>query len=114
MSSVLFDVPGPRAVARNRIIGAVTILVVLAVLGWVVWRLYATGQFSAEKWNIFTYSAVWVRFGRGCSARSPPSRSPVSVRSCWASSSASAASPSTPGCGNRCGGSSRSCGRSPS
>ncbi|KAA0959378.1 amino acid ABC transporter permease [Microbacterium sp. ANT_H45B] len=65
MSSVLFDVPGPRAIARNRLIGVATILVVLAVLGWVVWRLIATGQFSAEKWNIFTFSAVWVRFGEG-------------------------------------------------
>ncbi|WP_336641894.1 amino acid ABC transporter permease [Microbacterium sp. USHLN272] len=65
MSSVLFDVPGPRAIARNRLIGVATVLVVLAVLGWVVWRLFATGQFSAEKWNIFSYSAVWVRFGEG-------------------------------------------------
>jgi len=65
MSSVLFDVPGPRAVARNRLIGVATVLVVLAVLGWVVWRLFATGQFSAEKWNIFTFSAVWIRFGEG-------------------------------------------------
>ncbi|MFF7293530.1 amino acid ABC transporter permease [Microbacterium sp. NPDC008134] len=65
MSSVLFDVPGPRAIARNRLIGVATVLVVLAVLGWVVWRLFATGQFTAEKWNIFTFSAVWVRFGEG-------------------------------------------------
>ncbi|WP_448720748.1 amino acid ABC transporter permease [Microbacterium natoriense] len=65
MSSVLFDVPGPKAIARNRLIGILTVLVVLAVLGWVVWRLYATGQFTAEKWNIFTFSAVWVRFGQG-------------------------------------------------
>ncbi|WP_341941760.1 amino acid ABC transporter permease [Microbacterium sp. LWH10-1.2] len=65
MSSVLFDVPGPRAIARNRIIGVLTVLVVLAALGWVTWRLYVTGQFSAEKWNIFTFSAVWVRFGQG-------------------------------------------------
>ena len=65
MSSVLFDVPGPKAIARNRLIGILTVLVVLAVLGWVVWRLYATGQYTAEKWNIFTFSAVWVRFGQG-------------------------------------------------
>lgn len=65
MSSVLFDVPGPRAIARNRLIGVATVLVVLAVLAWVVWRLFATGQFTAEKWNIFTFSAVWVRFGEG-------------------------------------------------
>lgn len=65
MSSVLFDVPGPKAIARNRLIGILAVLVVLAVLGWVVWRLYATGQFTAEKWNIFSFSAVWVRFGQG-------------------------------------------------
>lgn len=65
MSSVLFDVPGPKAIARNRIIGAVTVLVVLAILAWVLWRLYATGQFTAAKWNIFTFSTVWVRFGQG-------------------------------------------------
>lgn len=68
MSSVLFDVPGPRAIVRNRLIGVATVLVVLAVLGWVVWRLFATGQFTAEKWNIFTFSAVWVRFGEGLMA----------------------------------------------
>ena len=44
--SVLYDVPGPRAIARNRIIGVVTILVVLAFIGWVVWRLYDTGHLS--------------------------------------------------------------------
>ena len=65
MSSVLFDVPGPRAVARNRLLGVLTVVLVLAVLGWVVWRLFATGQFTAEKWNIFTFSAVWTRFGQG-------------------------------------------------
>ncbi|MFT4157488.1 MAG: amino acid ABC transporter permease [Microbacterium sp.] len=45
--------------------GINTVVVVLAVLGWVVWRLAATGQFTAVKWNIFTYSAVWARFGEG-------------------------------------------------
>ena len=60
--SVLYDVPGPRAVVRNRIIGAVTILVVLLFLGWVVWRFYDTGQLSPEKWELFSYSAIWMLF----------------------------------------------------
>lgn len=63
--SVLYDVPGPRAVARNRIIGAITILVVLAFIGWVVWRLYETGQLSPEKWAIFTYTRIWELIGQG-------------------------------------------------
>ncbi|WP_106813616.1 amino acid ABC transporter permease [Microbacterium timonense] len=64
-SSVLYDVPGPRAVVRNRIIGAITILVVLLFLGWVIWRLYETGQLSPEKWSIFTYTRIWEIIGEG-------------------------------------------------
>lgn len=63
MSSVLYDVPGPRAIARNRVIGVLTVLLVAAVLGFVLWRLYDTGQFSAEKWQAFTYTNVWVNIG---------------------------------------------------
>ncbi|MFT4212031.1 MAG: amino acid ABC transporter permease, partial [Microbacterium sp.] len=60
--SVLYDAPGPRAVLRNRVLGAVTVLVVAGALGWVVWRLAATGQFSAEKWEIFGYTTIWAQF----------------------------------------------------
>ena len=64
MTSVLYDVPGPRAVRRNRIIGIATVLLVLVVLGFIAWRFYITGQFSAEKWYIFTFSNVWLSFGK--------------------------------------------------
>lgn len=62
-SSVLYDVPGPRAIARNRVLGVVTVLVVVAVAGFILWRLYDTGQFTAEKWYAFTFTNVWVQFG---------------------------------------------------
>lgn len=60
--SVLYDAPGPRAVARNRILGVVTVVVVAAMLGWVIWRFAGSGQFTAEKWEIFSYGAIWVQF----------------------------------------------------
>ncbi|WP_243076731.1 amino acid ABC transporter permease [Microbacterium sp. SS28] len=63
MSSVLYDVPGPRAVVRNRILGIVTILVVLVLVGFVVYRFWVTGQFSAEKWYAFTFVRIWEQFG---------------------------------------------------
>lgn len=63
MSSVLYDVPGPRAIARNRILGVITVLVVAAILGFFLWRLIDTGQFTAEKWAAFTYTNVWVQLG---------------------------------------------------
>lgn len=59
MSSVLYDVAGPRARARNRVLGVATVLGVAAVVGFVIYRLSLTGQFSAEKWEVFSYSAVW-------------------------------------------------------
>jgi glutamate transport system permease protein len=63
MTSVLYDVPGPRAIARNRILGVITVLVVAAIVGFFVWRLAVTGQFSAEKWAAFTYTNVWLQIG---------------------------------------------------
>jgi glutamate transport system permease protein len=58
MSSLLFDIPGPRARTRHRIIGAVTALVLLAVLGWAMWRLYQNNQFESEKWEPFVTPAI--------------------------------------------------------
>ncbi|GAA1987092.1 amino acid ABC transporter permease [Microbacterium pumilum] len=63
MTSVLYDVPGPRAIIRNRILGVITVVVVAAILGAILWRLIDTGQFSAEKWEAFTYTNVWVQLG---------------------------------------------------
>ncbi len=59
--SVLYDVPGPRAVLRNRILSVITVLVILAVIAWLVWRLWATGQLTASKWEAFTYTQVWLQ-----------------------------------------------------
>lgn len=60
MSSVLYDVPGPRAIARNRVLAVLTIAVVVIAVGFVVYRLVETGQFSEAKWYVFTFSNVWM------------------------------------------------------
>lgn len=61
MTSVLYDVPGPRAIARNRILGIITVIVVIGVAAFLLWRLFATGQFTAAKWEAFTYPYVWTQ-----------------------------------------------------
>ena len=61
MSSVLFDVPGPKAILRHRLLGVLTVVVVLAILGFIFWRLFATGQFAATKWQLFTFPLVHQR-----------------------------------------------------
>jgi glutamate transport system permease protein len=57
--SVLFDIPGPRARIRNRLISAVTaVLVVLAV--WLVYSgLSGKGQLTSTKWEPFLTGNLW-------------------------------------------------------
>jgi glutamate transport system permease protein len=57
--SVLFDAPGPRARARNRVFNAVTALVIALVI-WVVYsQLNSKGQLTAAKWEPFLTANLW-------------------------------------------------------
>ncbi|GAA1689372.1 glutamate ABC transporter permease [Mycolicibacterium murale] len=58
-SSVLFDVPGPRARLRNHIITGITV-VVLGVIAWLVYsRFSERGQLTAAKWEPFLTANLW-------------------------------------------------------
>lgn len=58
-STVLYDAPGPRAIARNWIISAITVLVLAAMVWVVVAKLTEKGQLTAAKWQPFTTSDLW-------------------------------------------------------
>ncbi|GAA2631285.1 amino acid ABC transporter permease [Dactylosporangium fulvum] len=58
MTNVLYDLPGPKARLRNRIIGVVSALAILALLGYIVYRFNETGQFESIKWQQFQYTAI--------------------------------------------------------
>jgi glutamate transport system permease protein len=53
MTSVLFDVPGPVSRRRYRLYSVLGTLLLVVVLGLVVWRMYATGQFAYRLWEPF-------------------------------------------------------------
>ena len=58
-ASVLFDAPGPRARVRNRVITAVTVVVV-ALIAWAVYsKLSEKGQLTAAKWEPFLTGNLW-------------------------------------------------------
>ncbi len=61
-ASVLFDHPGPKARARHRAIAAVSVIGFLVVLGYVVARFAAKGNFAAEKWLPFTSAELWINY----------------------------------------------------
>ncbi|MEV4615345.1 amino acid ABC transporter permease [Kitasatospora sp. NPDC049258] len=64
-ASALHDAPGPRALARHRRYGLIALLAIAAVLGWVVYMLVHTHQFTAEKWRPFEYRGVQELLLRG-------------------------------------------------
>ncbi len=61
-SSVLFDIPGPRARFRYHLATAATVAVI-AFVAWVVYsKLDTAGQLTAEKWEPFVTGNLWTTY----------------------------------------------------
>lgn len=52
-TNVLFDAPGPRTRRRHALYSALSILGILALIAWWLWRLDQNGQLAYEKWEAF-------------------------------------------------------------
>ncbi|PWB98210.1 amino acid ABC transporter permease [Homoserinimonas hongtaonis] len=57
-TQALFDVLGPRGRRKSAIAGTITIGAVVAIIAFVVIQLARSGQFSAAKWQVFTFPLV--------------------------------------------------------
>ncbi|GGN20719.1 amino acid ABC transporter permease [Lentzea pudingi] len=58
MSMVLFDVPGPKARVRHKILAVAGIAVALAAVAYVVMRFIATEQFTARRLDWINYKQI--------------------------------------------------------
>ena len=68
MSSVLYDVPGPKA-RRVSLIGSVVgSLLIVGLLAWIISTLAQQGIFEGRRWAIFTRADVWTLLGNGIGA----------------------------------------------
>lgn len=77
-ATVLYDAPGPKARRRSKLISVVGILVLLALLGWVIYRL-AIPQVAANgaetppildpvRWTPVAEPLIWVQLAKGVGA----------------------------------------------
>ncbi len=65
MSSVLYDVPGPKA-RRISLIGSIIGIVAIAgLLAWAISILAQQGIFEAKRWEVFQIPDVWALIGNG-------------------------------------------------
>jgi glutamate transport system permease protein len=65
MSSVLYDVPGPKA-RRVSLIGSIIgVAAIAGLLWWAVSILAQQGIFEPERWAVFQIPDVWVLIGNG-------------------------------------------------
>ncbi|MEV8019824.1 hypothetical protein AB0O76_26425 [Streptomyces sp. NPDC086554] len=58
-STALYDVPGPNTERRHKLYGLLSTVVLLALVGWILYLLFDTDQFTETKWMpSFGISAV--------------------------------------------------------
>ncbi|HJQ48661.1 MAG TPA: amino acid ABC transporter permease [Amycolatopsis sp.] len=58
MSTILFDTPGPKARTRYRGLAVLGALIITAILAYIVWRFYDSGQFAPRKWEWLQFKQV--------------------------------------------------------
>ncbi|QNE73903.1 ABC transporter permease subunit [Streptomyces finlayi] len=64
-ATALYDIPGPLTRKRHRLYGIVSTVVILALVGWIIYLLFDTDQFTAEKWTPFAYTGIQELLLRG-------------------------------------------------
>ncbi|MEU1400911.1 amino acid ABC transporter permease [Streptomyces sp. NPDC005728] len=64
-ATALYDVPGPSTRRRHAVYGVVSTAVLLALLAWILYLLFDTGQFTYTKWMPFEYKGIQELLLRG-------------------------------------------------
>jgi glutamate transport system permease protein len=64
-ATALYDVAGPRTRQRHRVYGVLCTAVILALVAWILYLLFSTGQFTYTKWMPFEYKGIQELLLRG-------------------------------------------------
>ncbi|MFF3492713.1 amino acid ABC transporter permease [Streptomyces sp. NPDC002795] len=64
-ATALYDIPGPKTERRHKMYGALSTLIVLVLVGWILYLLFDTDQFTYTKWMPFEYTGIQELLLRG-------------------------------------------------
>lgn len=97
-ATALYDIPGPATRKRHRLYGIVSTALILALVGWVVYLLFDTEQFTSAKWTPFAYKGIQELLLRGLGNTLKAFAYAAVLSSCSVPYSPSGGSPSTGSC----------------
>ncbi|MQS14238.1 amino acid ABC transporter permease [Streptomyces kaniharaensis] len=60
-ASVLYDAPGPKARARYRLFGVLSLIAIAGLIWYAITMLTDNGQFDAGLWDVFQYNTIQQR-----------------------------------------------------
>ncbi|MEV0091178.1 amino acid ABC transporter permease [Streptomyces sp. NPDC050738] len=64
-STALYDIPGPKTRKRHALYGVLSTILIAGLLAWVLYLLFDTDQFTAQKWTPFEYKGIQELLLRG-------------------------------------------------
>ncbi|NED81256.1 amino acid ABC transporter permease [Streptomyces sp. SID11233] len=64
-ATALYDIPGPLTRRRHLVYGVVSTVLILALVGWVIYLLFDTDQFTSAKWTPLEYKGIQELLLRG-------------------------------------------------
>ncbi|MHC3814634.1 amino acid ABC transporter permease [Streptomyces sp. DT9] len=64
-ATALYDIPGPLTRRRHLVYGVASTVLILALVGWVIYLLFDTDQFTSAKWTPFEYKGIQELLLRG-------------------------------------------------
>ncbi|MFF1920225.1 amino acid ABC transporter permease [Streptomyces sp. NPDC058221] len=64
-ATALYDIPGPLTRRRHLVYGVISTVLILALVGWVIYLLFDTDQFTSAKWSPFEYKGIQELLLRG-------------------------------------------------
>lgn len=64
-ATALYDIPGPLTRKRHFLYGVVSTVLILVLVGWVIYLLFDTDQFTSAKWSPFEYKGIQELLLRG-------------------------------------------------
>lgn len=65
MRDALYEAPGPKTRAKMFIGTIISLAAIAALIAFVIYRFWATGQLSSRYWELFSWRTTWIYLGKG-------------------------------------------------